>query len=108
MASAGAERYLRFWSVATGKEVAKFKGHLKAILGVAFHPDGRHVVTSDSGGSIFLWDIPSRQVIAQFKGHHGKVWAVAFRPDGKELATAGEDKRIRVWDVARAIKEYGK
>ena len=104
VASSGADRYLRLWSVADGSEQAKLKGHLRAILGVAFHPDGRHVATGDAGGSIFLWDVPSRRAVAQFSGHAGKVWAIAFRPDGREMATAGEDRRIRIWDVERALR----
>src|SRR5262249_54023489 len=53
----GGDISARLYSVATGKEVGRLKGHARPIKGVAFSPDGRRLVTaagSDEG--IKLWD----------------------------------------------------
>ena len=40
------------------------KGHVKAVLSLAFSPDGKTLVSGDSGGTLFVWD-PSHPENAQ-------------------------------------------
>ena len=99
IASADDDRRVKLYDLATGREVANLKWHLRAVLSAAFHPGGKLLASGDSNGVILLWDLATRAPIGRFEGPQGKVWALAFSPDGKTLAAAGEDKVVRLWDV---------
>jgi WD40 repeat protein len=48
---------MRIYDVNKGEQVAVFEGGADGIVGVAFGPDGRLIVTSTSDGSILLWGV---------------------------------------------------
>src|SRR5207244_7419425 len=52
LATGGADRILRLWDSATGKEVRHFRGHVGEILGVTFFPDGKTAATAGKDGSV--------------------------------------------------------
>jgi WD40 repeat protein len=37
------------------------QGHTKAVLGIAFSPDGRHLVTGSNDETMRIWDLASGQ-----------------------------------------------
>jgi WD40 repeat protein len=56
LASAGADRVVRVWS-AEGKLLLALRGHTMIVLGVAFHPDGRSLVSVGRDRAARLWDV---------------------------------------------------
>jgi WD40 repeat protein len=48
---------MRIYDVNKGEQVAVFEGGADGIVGVAFGPDGRLIVTSTSGGSLLFWGV---------------------------------------------------
>ncbi len=76
------------------------KGHIKAVLSLAFSPDGKLLVSGDSGGTLFVWDPAARRLLTRLESDRGKVWGLAFTPDGRTLISTGEDRLIHLWDVA--------
>jgi WD40 repeat protein/serine/threonine protein kinase len=55
LASAGEDKTIRVWQVATGLEMLAFKDQPHFINGVAFAPDGRCLAAALHDGSIRLW-----------------------------------------------------
>ena len=51
------DRVVRLWDLEAGKEIKKFEGHPGAVLGVAFSPDGKRALSSDSNCTIKLWKL---------------------------------------------------
>jgi WD40 repeat protein/beta-lactamase regulating signal transducer with metallopeptidase domain len=56
LASRGADRSVRVWDVAAGKEVGRLDGHNGRVETVAFAPDGKALASGASDTTILLWD----------------------------------------------------
>jgi WD40 repeat protein len=98
-ASAGYDRSVKLWHVASGKLMRTLTGHRNAVYSLAFSPDGARVVAGGEDSPVELWDTATGTVVRTFEPH-GRVFAVAFSPDSAQVAIGGEDKRVRLWDAA--------
>jgi WD40 repeat protein len=52
------DKVVRLWDLTDGSELYHFEGHMGAVLGVAFSPDGCQALSSDSENTIRLWRLP--------------------------------------------------
>jgi WD40 repeat protein len=71
----------------------------RAIVSLAFSPDGRILAAGAVGGQVYLWDLKSRTLLWSFKVHDGDVNDLAFTPDSEVLVSAGDDHRVVQWDL---------
>jgi WD40 repeat protein/tRNA A-37 threonylcarbamoyl transferase component Bud32 len=85
--------------VATGKELANWKGHDGVVLSLAVRADGRLLASGGEDRTIRLWDIPSGRELARWEAHEGRVTALAFHPDGRTLVSGDSDGGLRVWNL---------
>ena len=73
--------------------------HAGNVVGLAWTPDSRHVLTSGRGDrTCKLWDAATGKLARTFPGFTEDVEAVAFSADGKSFL-AGETKVVHVVDV---------
>ncbi|HEX7312595.1 MAG TPA: caspase family protein [Pyrinomonadaceae bacterium] len=98
LASAGADKSILLWEVATGRQLYSLEGHVEWVSTLAFSPDGKLLASGSPDRMVKLWDISEGKEAQQFSVP-SVVSFVAFSPDGKTLAVAGKDKIIRLWDV---------
>jgi RNA polymerase sigma factor (sigma-70 family) len=98
--SAGSDRIIRVWDVASGKNLARMTGHSAQINALALSPDGKLLASAGNDRTVRLWDPAGSAEVRRLEGHEGDVTRVAFAPDCKILASAGTDKTIRIWDIA--------
>ncbi|XP_046712603.1 mitogen-activated protein kinase-binding protein 1 isoform X3 [Silurus meridionalis] len=73
----------------------------KTITTLAFSPDGKYVVTGESGHmpAVRVWDVVSRTQVAELQEHKYGVACVAFSPNSKYIISVGyqHDMIVNVW-----------
>jgi WD40 repeat protein len=72
----------------------------RAVVSVAFSPDGKTLATADAGGSICLWDLPAKSLTATLP-NPGKraIVSVGFTLDGTTLAIVDAGGVVYLWKV---------
>jgi WD40 repeat protein len=89
--------------------------HGRAVLAVAFHPDGKTLVSTGEDRTVRIWDVSSGKVIRKLEGLGWAVWSIAFDAKGNRLAGIADDQ-LWLWDyrsgrrlwTQRANREQGK
>ncbi|QNP68600.1 WD40 repeat domain-containing protein [Streptomyces roseirectus] len=94
------------WDTATGDSqlswstgMGTITSHDGFLMGLAFTPDGRTLVTAGSDRAAWLWDVPTGRLRTVFTGHDAAVMAIGLTRDGRTLATASIDHTVRLWPV---------
>ncbi len=101
--TAGRDRVLRFWDMASGRQVREVKLQGTAIPSLLFalSPDGKTLVAEDKLKKLVLWDVASGAEIQTLPApERAMVSYLYFSPDGKTLAVGRRDWRISFWDWA--------
>jgi len=75
-------------------------GHARAVLAVAWSPDGRWIATGSKDNTARIWDAVSGLERLKFTGHSNFIQAVGFSSDGQVLATGSADGTARVWSTS--------
>ncbi|MBI3866997.1 MAG: protein kinase [Verrucomicrobia bacterium] len=86
----------------SGNTIASLNHAGTSVIGVAWHPDGRHLATACANRLVYVWDIREGEIVHVLKGHDREVASVAFNHSGDLLASAGFDRTTRIWDFKSA------
>jgi WD40 repeat protein len=102
--SAGNDRMVRFWDLASKEQVRMFP-HENLITGCAVSPDGRWMATSvaqtqlSDEGPFRLWDLKTGQSEILTTNFWLRPNSTIFSPDSKLLASVDNYKGVRLWSV---------
>jgi WD40 repeat protein len=107
---------IELWNLTTGKlELTLYRDNRpfrnNIIHGIAFTPDGKRLVSGESGdrnpgkytesnrkSDIKIWNLATRELENSLNTGQGKaIYIIAFSPDGKRLATVSMAGVIYVW-----------
>jgi hypothetical protein len=103
MASAGDDRTVRLWGVASRQQLAVFHGHNAAVVGIAFDHDGM-VLASCSDTEIRLWDTSNYPQVTVMHGHRSGINAICFSTDGAvSERRVGAGRRGSCFPFSRAL-----
>jgi WD40 repeat protein/serine/threonine protein kinase len=93
LADGGGPGWVKLWDLGLRREKAILNGHKGRVLGLAFAPDGKTLVSCGGEcnhfGEIKLWNAVTGRELLVLEGPKGWVECVAFAPDGRKLVTAG-------------------
>src|SRR6476660_174321 len=98
IASGDKARTIRLWNAPDGAAQGVIETPAESVLGLAYLPDNKQLVSGGPDGVARLWALPlvdPRTIDAK-----GEVKAFAITPDSTKIATGGGDKMIRIWNPA--------
>ncbi len=116
LASAGRDRSIDLWDVASGELRQSLQGHTNSITCLAFHPAGELMASGSTDGTVRLWAMHptershaerkdaalASQPVAVLEANSRYVYDIAFHPEGHTLAAVGADPQLRLWDMTQS------
>lgn len=91
------------YDVRSGKRIDVLHGHMFAVHGLAFSPDGRRLASSCGGKeAVKLWDMTTRQELLNLSGHGSVLNFVEFSDDGNKLLVGSDSGQSGVWQLWQA------
>ena len=99
LASACADKSIKLWNVASGREIRTLSGHRNWVTTLAFSPDGRLLASGSWDKTVKIWEVETGREIETLAGHTRHIYTVAFDRDGQWLASGSEDGKIKLWKV---------
>ncbi|MFQ5642020.1 MAG: WD40 repeat domain-containing protein, partial [bacterium] len=113
------EASVRLWDVASARPVGKIMKHGSvssaglitvpepaAVLGVAFDPSEKHILTWSNDKTARLWGAETGMQIGRSMQHGKTVNGACFDREAKRILTWGADSTVRLWD-AESGKQIG-
>ncbi len=109
LATAGADRTIRVFDVATQKQELAIEDHADWVMDVAWSPDGKKLASASRDKTSKVFDSTTGDSQVTFNSHGDAVYSVAFSPDGNQVITGGNDKQVRIWQPgdAKQIRNMG-
>jgi len=84
----------------TGELLRALELDHKAVLSMAWTPDGKTLAAACSDHLVRLWDAESGRPKGDLPGgHKGPIAAVAVGPEGRFAATSGLDGVVKLWSL---------
>ncbi|MBI2263766.1 MAG: caspase family protein [Armatimonadetes bacterium] len=100
LATAGGDRMVKLWDVASGRVLATLESHTNSVEAVAWSPDGRVLATGSWDNTLRLWDVRTGRSLRVLEGHTDWVNSITLSPQGNVLASGSEDQTVRLWDIS--------
>jgi WD40 repeat protein len=99
--SAGGDRILRYWDLATGKPMrtTNLQGSSGPGTCVTLSPDGKTLVSQDNQTLVF-WEVATGKELKKIAVGNQFVSYMYFSPDGKILAVHSSPTTVSLWDWA--------
>jgi target of rapamycin complex subunit LST8 len=76
-----------------------FEGHTGNVTGVAFHHEGKWMVTSSEDGTVRIWETRTASVQRTYD-HQSPANDVVIHPNQGEIISCDRGGAVRVWDLA--------
>jgi WD40 repeat protein len=101
LATGDRDGLIQLWDTSTWEEAAApYSGHNKAVLDLAFAPDGTKLASISQDSSLIQWNVNATDGQKSIRKQVNKVTAVAYSGDSTRLITGGEDLLLNIWDAA--------
>ena len=96
VASAGADKYIKRFDSASGRQVTQYEGHTHYVLGVAWRAGGKVIASSGADGTIRLWNAETADRLTTIEGYTKQISAVRFVGESQFLVSASGESLVRM------------
>ncbi len=96
LASASADKFVKKWDVATGKQLLQFEGHTNHVLGVSWRANGQRLASSGADARIQLWNAITGDRERNIAGYQKQVTAVRFVGQSQFIVSTSGDQIVRM------------
>ena len=96
IASAGADKFVKVFTVADGKLVKSFEGHTHQVLGVSWKRDGRTLVSAGADNAVKIWNLETGEVKRTVAGFTKEATSIVFVGVTDQFLTTGGDSKVRL------------
>ena len=83
---------------ATGRTVARLRGHRDYVRDIRFSPDGTLVGSASNDGELIVWDTATGRPLERWDTFD--PWGVGFSPDKTWSTAAAATSMLRTWDLS--------
>ncbi len=116
----GEDGVARLWQLRGRRELARFDHGEGPVTGVAFAPDGRHVLTAGCRPRsatapkksmewfLRLWDAEAGMEVRAFPAHTQPIRGLSLSPEGRWAVSGAFDGAVHLWDVAAGREAHGR
>ena len=92
---------IKFWDVASGKELRTLQTGSVNSGSLAFNPNGKTLAVGGNDHVIHFYDVESgHKKLETLTGHSLVVTSIVYSSDGQLLASSSLDNTVRLWHVA--------
>jgi eukaryotic-like serine/threonine-protein kinase len=82
-----------------GTVLSIYRGHVAAVMALAWSPDGQHIVSGSNDQSAQVWRIQTADKVLTYRGHASWVHAVAWSLEEAKIASGSWDNTVQIWDA---------
>ena len=100
VASAGADKYLRTWDVASAQPLRRFEGHTNYVLDVSWKGDGQTLVSASADQTIKVWNSETGDQERTIPNFGKQVTAVRYIGETDNIVSTCGDKLVRMHNAA--------
>lgn len=106
LAVGGADRTIRVYDVASGKQEILIEDHADWVAGLAWSADGTRLASASRDKTSKLFNAENGESLVTYSGLGEPAFGVAFSGDGKFVFSAGVSKQIHAWNPEDGAKKH--
>lgn len=107
LASCGADKFVKTWTVADGKFVRAFEGHTHHVLDVSWRANGRSLASAGADNVVKVWDFVAGGQLKTIGNYKKEVTSIDFIGVTDQMVTSSGDKQVRtIRDNGSNVRGY--
>ncbi|XXQ34052.1 Pre-mRNA processing factor 4 (PRP4)-like domain-containing protein [Plasmodiophora brassicae] len=99
IATGGVERQINLYDGTATSPAVVLSGHSDRISRLAFHPDGRTLISTSFDLTFRMWDLETKSCVVSQDGNSTALYGLGVHPDGSLVGTGDLGGNGRVWDL---------
>jgi hypothetical protein len=97
-----ADKFVKIFNLADGKEWKSFEGHTNHVLAVDWKPDGKQIVSVGADGAAKFWDVQSGEQLRTTQGAMKALTSVRWQEPPARVVTTCADGTARDINASNA------
>src|SRR5579871_2549830 len=98
MAASADSNVIDLWSVRGGVKIKSLHGHDLPVYTITFHPDNRHILSTDED-TLLVWDMTAGRAVHRIACGDDFFSCAAIAPNFRFVAVSGETRTVRCLDI---------